>query len=179
MAVIEKKKAPHRDTPITPPGSLSVKNMYGHCTACQLCVSVCPNDVLRPSADLQHFMQPTMSYERGYCRPECNKCSQVCPAGAIRPISVEEKSSISIGHAVWIKQNCLPVSDGVSCGNCARHCPTGAIKMVPLDANDHHSKHVPSIDTERCIGCGTCENLCPARPLSAIYVEGNEIHRTI
>ncbi len=179
LAVIEKKKAPHRDTPITPPGSLSVKNMYGHCTACQLCVSVCPNDVLRPSVDLQHFMQPMMSYERGYCRPECNKCSQVCPAGAIRPISVEEKSSISIGHAVWIKQNCLPVSDDVSCGNCARHCPTGAIKMVPLDPNDHHSKHVPTIDTERCIGCGTCENLCPARPLSAIYVEGNEIHRTI
>ena len=45
------------------------------------------NQVLRPSADLRKLMQPEMSYERGYCRPECTKCSEVCPAGAIRPIT--------------------------------------------------------------------------------------------
>ena len=69
-----------------------------------------------------------MSYERGYCRPECTKCSEVCPTGAIRPISVSEKSSIQIGHAVWIKENCVVLTDDVDCGNCARHCPAGAIQ---------------------------------------------------
>ncbi len=179
LAVIEKKKEPKRQTAITPAGSLSAKNMASHCTGCQLCVSACPNDVLRPSGDLLKLMQPAVSYERGYCRPECNKCSTVCPAGAIRPISLEDKSSIQIGHAVWIRENCVPVTDGVSCGNCAKHCPVGAISMVRLDPTSKDSLRIPSVNTSRCIGCGACENLCPSRPYSAIYVEGHEVHRLI
>lgn len=179
LAVIEDKQIPERKTPVTPPGSLSAKNMAQHCTACQLCVSVCPNGVLRPSTDMMKLMQPESSYERGYCRPECTKCADVCPAGAIRPITVAEKSSIQIGHAVWIKKNCIPLTDGVECGNCARHCPAGAIQMVASDADDDESPKIPVINTEKCIGCGACENLCPARPFSAIYVEGHEVHRFI
>ncbi len=179
LAVIEDKVAPDRNTPLTPPGSMSASNMASHCTGCQLCVSVCPNDVLRPSGDIMRLMQPTMSYERGYCRPECTKCSSVCPTGAIRPITKEEKSSIQLGHAVWIRKNCIPVTDGVSCGNCARHCPSGAISMVRMDKNDPHSLRIPAVNTSRCIGCGACENLCPARPFSAIYVEGHEVHSVV
>lgn len=179
LATIEDKIAPKRTTPITPPGSFSATNMQKHCTACQLCVSACPNEVLRPSTGLLTLMQPTMSYERGYCRPECNRCSQVCPAGAIKPISVEEKSSTQIGHAVWIKKNCIPVTDGVECGNCERHCPTGAIEMEPLDPDDEESVMVPTVNEATCIGCGACENLCPARPFSAIYVEGHEMHKLL
>ncbi len=190
LAVIEDKKIPNRITPITPPGSLSASNIVQHCTACQLCISACPNQVLRPSGNLMTFMQPEMSYERGYCRPECTKCSEVCPTGAIRPITVAEKSSIQIGHAVWVKKNCIPFTDGVDCGNCARHCPVGAIQMVPFHGRHRHrggrenseqdkTIMIPVINTERCIGCGTCENLCPARPFSAIYVEGHEHHRII
>lgn len=176
LAAIEDKQEPNRATPILPPGAKGARHLAHHCTACQLCVSECPNDVLRPSTNLETLMQPEMSYENGYCRPECTRCSEVCPAGAIRPITVAEKSSIRIGHAVWIKKNCLPVTDGVSCGNCARHCPSGAILMVHMDAEDDESPKIPVIDTERCIGCGACENLCPARPFSAIYVEGHERH---
>lgn len=179
LADIENKIAPERQTPITPPGSLSSKNMASHCTGCLLCVAQCPNGVLRPSTGLMTLMQPVMSYERGYCRPECNRCAEVCPAGAIRPITIEEKSSTQVGHAVWIKKNCLPVSDGVECGNCERHCPTGAIQMVPLDPDNELGAYVPAINEAKCIGCGACENLCPARPFSAIYVEGHEVHKTI
>ena len=179
LAKIEDKVAPERKTPLTPPGSLSAKNMAQHCTGCQLCVAQCPNQVLRPSTGLLTLMQPTMSYECGYCRPECTRCSDACPAGAIRPIKADEKSSIQIGHAVWVKKNCIPVTDGVDCGNCARHCPTGAIEMVPLDPNDELGAYVPAVNESRCIGCGACENLCPARPFSAIYVEGHEVHRTV
>ena len=209
LAEILDKKIPDRQTPIVPPGAISLKNMASHCTGCQLCVSACPNGVLRPSAGLMTLMQPESSYERGYCRPECVKCSEVCPVGAILKITPAEKSAISIGHAVWVKENCIPLTDGVSCGNCARHCPTGAITMVPCsevcdsgkDAGKgkghgkgngngngngngkqkrrHGNAMVPLINEERCIGCGACENLCPARPFSAIYVEGRQVHTSI
>ena len=179
LAVIEDKKPPRRHTSLTPPGSVGARHFFQHCTACQLCVSVCPNGVLRPSTDLARLMQPVMSYERGYCRPECTKCGDVCPTGAILPLTVADKSAVQVGHAVWIKKNCVPLTDGVECGNCARHCPTGAIQMVPSDAGNPDSLKIPVVNEERCIGCGACENLCPARPFSAIYVEGHELHRTI
>ena len=102
LADIADKLTPDRMTPIVPPGALSLRNFTGHCTACQLCVSVCSNQVLRPSTDLKKFMQPEMSYERGYCRPECTKCSEVCPTGAIQLITKADKSATQIGHAVWI-----------------------------------------------------------------------------
>lgn len=179
LAAIADKKVPERQTPLVPPGAQGIRHFSQHCTACQLCVSVCPNQVLRPSSDLSRWMQPEMSYERGYCRPECTKCSEVCPAGAIRLIDKAEKSSVQIGHAVWIKKNCVVLTDNVDCGNCARHCPTGAISMVASDPQQPDSRKIPVVDTEKCIGCGACENLCPARPFSAIYVEGHERHKMI
>lgn len=179
LAKIEDKIAPERQTPLTPPGSLSAQNMARRCTGCQLCVSKCPNDVLRPSTELNKLMQPVMSYERGYCRPECTRCSEVCPTGAIRHIAKADKTAIQIGHAVWVKKNCVPLTDGVKCGNCARHCPAGAIEMVPSDPDNELSPKIPVVNEARCIGCGACENLCPARPFTAIYVEGHEVHRDI
>ena len=179
LAEIEDKVTPERQTPLTPPGSLSYDNFSTRCTGCQLCVSECPNNVLRPSGDLMHLMLPEMSYERGYCRPECTRCSEVCPAGAIKPIDHEEKSSVQIGHAVWIKKNCVVLTDEVECGNCARHCPSGAIEMVPLNPEDEESPMVPAINDAACIGCGACEYVCPSRPFSAIFVEGHEVHHNL
>lgn len=179
LTAIENAEKPERQTPLVPAGALSLRNFTDHCTACQLCVSVCPNQVLRPSTSLMTFMVPEMSYERGYCRPECTRCSDICPAGAIRPITREEKSSIQIGHAVVTLDNCVVNADGVSCGNCARHCPAGAIRMVRKNPDDPKSLMIPTVNEERCIGCGACENLCPARPFTAIHVEGHEVHKTI
>lgn len=179
LAAIEGKKVPVREVPLKPAGSLSLKHFTDHCTGCQLCVANCPNGVLRPSTKFETFMQPEMSYERGYCRPECNNCSQVCPVGAIRPVSIEEKSSISIGHAVIDLDLCVVPRKWTDCGNCARHCPAGAIRMVKIDPDDPESLRIPTVIPERCIGCGACENLCPSRPFSAIHIEGNEVHRNI
>jgi len=176
FAEILPKKAPVRETPLTPFGSESVRAFYDHCTACQLCVTVCPTGVLRPSKDLERLMQPEMSFERGYCRPECVRCSEVCPAGAILKITPEEKTTWKIGTAQVDLDLCVVVRDGVSCGNCARHCPVGAIEMVPRDPADRHSPRIPSVTAQECIGCGACENLCPSRPLSAITVNGYPVH---
>ena len=196
LADIIKKQKPKRKKLITPPGSLSIRNLRTHCTACQLCIDACPNDVLRPSSSLDRFMQPEVSYERGYCRPECTRCSEVCPTSAIQSVTVEERTAIQVGHAVWTRDLCVPVKDGKPCGLCARKCPAQAIQMVPLQAGVHQDGWrwrdadnqeiprdkvllIPVINEEKCIGCGACENLCPSSPISAIYVEGHEVHREI
>lgn len=180
LAVIEDKKIYERQTPIHPAGSVSLKHFSSRCTACQLCVSACPNGVLRPSGELDRMMQPEMSFERGYCRPECTACADVCPAGAIKRISKEEKSVTHIGLAVVLLDNCVVNTEGFNCGNCARHCPAGAINMVPKNPDEDPALpltlKIPTVDESRCIGCGACENLCPVRPFSAIHVEGRDTH---
>ncbi|MDE6638312.1 MAG: 4Fe-4S binding protein, partial [Muribaculaceae bacterium] len=58
LAAIEDKKVPKRKTRIAPPGAISLHNLNDHFTACHLCVSACPNGVLRPMTDIENFMQP-------------------------------------------------------------------------------------------------------------------------
>ena len=164
LAAIMDKQVPVRKTPVKPFGARSLKNFSQRCTACQLCVSQCPEKVLRPSTKLTSLMQPEMNYSDGYCRMACTRCSEVCPSGAILPVTKEEKTAISVGVAVVLKDNCI------GCGTCARHCPSAAISMV--DGK-------PAVNESRCLGCGACEYYCPARPVTAIYVEGREIHAEI
>ena len=164
LAAITDKAVPERKTPLKPFGARSLKNFHSRCTACQLCVSQCPERVLRPSTKLTTLMQPEMNYTDGYCRMACTRCSEVCPAGAILPINKEEKTAISIGVAVVLRDNCI------GCGTCARHCPSAAIGMVD---------GMPTVNEARCLGCGACEYYCPARPVTAIYVEGREVHTSM
>lgn len=175
LAIIEEKKVPERAVPVKPAGSISLHHFASHCTACQLCVSACPQQVLRPSGNLMTLMQPEMQFDKGYCLTGCTRCADVCPTGAITSVKKEEKTAIQMGHAVWIQDNCVVTTDGVSCGNCARHCPTGAIIMV----DNGNGGQIPAVNTEKCIGCGHCEYVCPSRPFSAIYVEGHETQRRI
>lgn len=185
FAAILDKKAPQRQTPVCPPGAVSFRHLQQHCTGCQLCVSECPNGVLRPSGDLMNMMAPVLSFERGHCRPECTRCSDVCPAGAILRFEGDQtarqavKASTKVGTAHWVRENCVVLNDDVECGLCARRCPSKAIQMVPSDPNDPKSRKLPVIDEEKCIGCGACEHLCPSRPFSAIYVEGIDRQREI
>ena len=175
-AAVTAKKAPERTNPIVPFGAVSLRHFHQHCTGCQLCVSQCPNDVLSPSTSLERLMQPEMSYENGWCRPECTKCSEVCPAGAILEITPEEKTAIHVGTASVDLDLCVVNRDNVNCGNCARHCPAGAIKLVRKNPDDENSLRIPTVLEDRCIGCGACEFLCPSRPYSAIHVNGRIDH---
>ena len=171
FAEVLPKQAPKREVPLTPPGSAGVKDFYKHCTGCQLCVAECPNDVLRPSTDLERLMQPEMSYEKGFCRPECTRCSELCPSGAIHKISREEKTQYHIGTAHVNPEVCLLATGTGICAKCLQACPSGAIKMVKFG-----ERHIPTVAEEVCTGCGACEYLCPVRPISAITVNGRHQH---
>ena len=171
FADILPKQAPERETPLTPPGSKSVKDFYKRCTGCQLCVAECPNNVLRPSGSFDHLMQPEMSFEKGFCRPECTRCSELCPAGAIQKITREEKTQYHVGTARVNVDLCLEATGKSVCSKCVQVCPTGALSMIK--DGEHHR---PVVAEEICIGCGKCEYLCPVRPISAITVNGKEVH---
>lgn len=175
LAVLEDKQVPVRQVPLKPFGAVGAKHFASHCTACQLCVSACPELVLRPSGKLGTLMQPEMQFDRGFCRPDCTRCSEVCPTGAIRKIDTAQKSAISIGHAIAVTRNCL-LAQGESCNACSRHCPAAAIGIVS-DPSTGHSR--VTVDENRCIGCGACEHYCPVRPFSAIYVEGRQVHTEV
>ncbi|MBO4264394.1 MAG: 4Fe-4S dicluster domain-containing protein [Bacteroidales bacterium] len=171
LAPVAAKQPVQRRERLVPPGAGSVQAFYAHCTACQLCVSNCPNGVLRPSTDPAHLLQPQMGYEKGWCRPECTAC-HVCPTGAIRPVRREEKMSIRIGTARVNLDLCFAYTGKAGCGNCERHCPTGAVTMVAAE----DGKRFPVVAESQCIGCGACEYLCPSRPESAITVHGLHTH---
>jgi ferredoxin len=131
--------------------------------------------VLQPSVfeyGFEGLMQPVMDYGRGFCEYECNICSQVCPTGAILPVTLEHKKLISIGRVHFLEDRCVVFTDGTACGACAEVCPTEAVHMVP------YRGHVtqPETDPDICIGCGNCEYACPVEGGKAIYVEGKPIH---
>lgn len=172
LADVLPKQAPERSVPITPPGSESVQQFYRNCVGCQLCIAACPNKVLRPSLNPEQLMQPEMGYEKGWCRPECTRCSEVCPTGSIRKITREEKTQYHIGVAGVNAESCLLAKGEVHCGKCASICPTGAVSIIRQDG-----RQLPTVAEQICIGCGACEQYCPVRPLSAITVNGKFQHR--
>lgn len=176
IASLEGKKAYKKKNPITPPGSVSQEHFQKQCTSCHLCVSKCPSHVLKPAFmeyGLAGMMQPTVSFEKGFCNFDCTVCGDVCPNGAILPLTAEKKHLTQMGYVVFIKENCIVLTDGTSCGACSEHCPTQAVAMVPYK----DGLTIPQVNKEICVGCGGCEFVCPARPFRAIYIEGNPVQK--
>jgi ferredoxin len=168
---------PEKHYTVTPPGSLGIEHFTDTCTACHLCVSVCPTQVLQPSIfeyGIMGLMQPYMDYVTNYCNFECVICSEVCPTGAILSLTMEAKKTVQIGKVNLILDNCVVKTDNTACGSCSEHCPTQAVHMVPYIGE----LTIPEIRPEICVGCGACEHACPTRPFRAIYVDGNYIHET-
>lgn len=156
---------------VMPPGALDFERFTAKCTACQLCVSNCPGDVLKP-ATLQYgisgFLQPHLDFDTGMCEFDCVRCSNICPNGALAPLTGQRKKRLQIGVAEYSRPSCVVVTDHTSCGACAEYCPTGAVHMVPWTKG----LTIPKVEPELCIGCGGCEYVCPARPNKAIIVAG-------
>ena len=113
-------------------------------------------------------MQPKLYFDHGFCSYDCTVCGDVCPTGAILPLTKEEKHHTQMGQVNFIIENCIVYYDETSCGACSEHCPTQAVSMVPYKG----ALTIPHIEPSICVGCGGCEYVCPAIPFKAIYVEG-------
>lgn len=161
VAAAAGSRRPEANPPVTPPGAHDREEFLSRCTGCGLCIAHCPTGVLRPSTNeygITKLMAPTMIFDHAACSYKCTRCNNLCPTGALQPLSLREKQSTVIGHAVTLYENC------VHCGECATACPKSAIEM--------NGKMLPVVDTARCIGCGACQKVCPAYPYKAIYVNG-------
>lgn len=173
-----KMKGHKKWPPITPPGSLNLERFKDKCTGCHICVVKCPSQLLRPAGleyGFDYLLKPHMAYIDSYCNYECTVCSDVCPAEALKPITVEEKKSLQVGIATFFIDRCIVKTEGTDCGACSEHCPTQAVHMVPYEG----TLTIPVVNPDLCVGCGGCESICPVRPMRAIIVKANTVHQTI
>jgi ferredoxin len=150
--------------PAMPPGAGNSKRFHEKCVGCGICIRECEGRVLAPSIGqygLAGFMQPVMDYSHGACVYTCNHCSNVCPAGALLPLSLEVKQTTRVGLASVDAKTC------VGCGICASKCPAHAITV-----NRQDGRGLASVNADYCIGCGVCQDVCPLPDAPAIQVSG-------
>lgn len=166
-------KGMYRPIPVTPPGTRSRRQFLERCTSCGLCVSRCPQKVLIPSVNqygILRALHPVMDYDASWCLYDCTICANLCPSGALRPLTIAEKHSTPIGLAHVELSNCISYAYKEHCGKCSRACPTGVITMMIPDGGNHGA--YPVVDASKCVGCGACQHVCPAVPQKAIIVSG-------
>ncbi len=161
---------------IIPPGGVSLEHLKNHCTACQACVEACPNRIISPAFGeygTANLMLPVIHYKKQFCGFNCNICSNVCPNGALKPLSVEEKRKVQIGRVEFIAKNCIVFKHKTDCGACDEHCPTKAITMKEWKGRP--GLYFPTVNPDMCIGCGGCEYVCPEMP-KAMVVRPLSVH---
>jgi len=164
---------------IRPPGAVEEKEFLRRCVKCGECMKVCITNGLQPTlfeAGLEGIWSPILVPRIGYCEYRCTLCGQVCPTGAIRRLTLEEKMKVKIGLAMIDKGRCLPYAHNTPCIVCEEVCPTPkkAIWLVEAKVKDREGRTIllkqPLVDLELCIGCGICETKCPIEGRPAIYV---------
>lgn len=144
--------------PLRPPGSLPEENFKVVCLRCGNCAKACPTGIIHASftaSDFVGWLTPEISFQQSYCKPDCTLCGAVCPSGAIRTFTPEDKKSLVIGIAEIHLADCL-LTRQKECDLCRTYCEYDAvaIKLDGLAAS-------PQIITEKCVGCGACEVVCP------------------
>ena len=153
---------------IAPPGADGGMRLRSRCTGCNLCVAKCPTKVLKAATleyGLTGTMMPVMDFARGFCEKECTVCGEVCPTGAIRRLTKEEKAKTKIGLATLVsgwEGKCLASTENHPCALCEKHCAYGAVKVVEEKDKDGKKVRRPAVDAAKCVGCGACAHVCPA-----------------
>ena len=162
--------------PVRPPGSVPEREFLRICTRCGECFQACPNDVLQPAGfqqGLEGLWTPVVAADWSGCEASCNNCGQVCPTGAIRAISLDEKRVARMGLAVVDRQTCLPYAGREECQLCVDECrATGydAVEFVRVgtradelgNALEGTGMLAPVVLEDKCVGCGLCQTRCVA-----------------
>lgn len=97
-----------------------------------------------------------IDFSEGKCEFDCKNCSDICPTGALRKMSLKEKQNCRIGLVKLDYEKCT------KCGLCARICPK--------DALEHKAGNSPVYKAQKCIGCGACQNVCPAKAVEIVSI---------
>jgi polyferredoxin len=182
--------------PIRPPGSVPEGMFLQLCVRCGACIKVCPNNVLQPAGfedGLNSLWTPKVVPDWSGCEPSCNNCGQVCPTGAVRALTLEEKRAARIGLALVDQKMCLPYAGQGACQLCVDGCRMAgydAIEFLRVGGEvDEKGQPVegsgwlaPVVREDRCVGCGLCQMRCRAinvkaekrLPHSAIRVVAGE-----
>lgn len=174
---------------IRPPGSVEESQFLAKCIKCDQCINSCPTNVLQPATfsegGFESLWTPVMNFNIGHCQLKCTLCSEVCPTGAIRMITAEEKlgkgdfqeqGPVRLGTAFYDIGRCLPHSMEIPCVVCEEVCPVSpkAIQTKNIEVKDVYGNMVvlnkPFIVPDLCIGCGICQNECPVKDERAVYV---------
>jgi len=149
---------------LRPPGCASEEELLDRCVRCGVCMQACPTNVIQPDVApgaFAGFFAPALVMRLGGCDPECTRCGEVCPTGAIPELSRDEKKAWVLGTAVVEPDRCLRTArddGGEDCRACVEVCPYEAFErgLAPGQA--------PRLIADRCTGCGLCEFRCPVPP---------------
>ena len=122
---------------IRPPGSMGEADFLARCIKCGQCMRVCPTNVIQPAGlegGFEGLWTPALNNRIGSsgCQLNCVDCGNICPTGAIRKISLDEKlgrgqfteaGPIRIGTAFVDRGRCMPWAMDRPCIVCEENCP--------------------------------------------------------
>ena len=166
---------------LRPPGSVREDLFLNLCVRCGLCIKACPGPVLHPAgleAGIEALWTPVAVPSWAGCHQDCNFCGQVCPTGAIRPVSIAAKRKTPMGLAVVNTRACLPHRGERDCQLCHDECraagydaiemleirlPVGEVPegvLSALEIEDAGRILAPFVNAAACVGCGLCEYRC-------------------
>jgi ferredoxin len=154
---------------IRPPFSLPDPKLNIVCARCGNCSSACPTRIIGPSPDIrdiESFLTPIVDFTESYCLPECKLCGDICPSGAIRRFSLEDKKDHIMASAVINVDDCL-LQQLKECDLCRYHCKYEAIEIA---RNNNDQIKLPRVIEDKCTGCAACKIICPVQVIDMVAV---------